>query len=144
MISITILKKADAKALKEIRILLLELRSDMKKISGTLAELQTIASDPNVVFCIAKDGSRIVGMGVLYIVRKVGRSQSHIEDVVVLREYRGQGIGTALLKKLIAVARPKRVDMIELTSNPRKTAANKLYQKLGFKRRETNVYKITL
>src|SRR3989344_6362987 len=114
MISITILKKADAKALKEIRILLLELRSDMKKISGTLAELQTIASDPNVVFCIAKDGSRIVGMGVLYIVRKVGRSQSHIEDVVVLREYRGQGIGTALLKKLIAVARPKRVDMIEL------------------------------
>ena len=73
-----------------------------------------------------------------------GRKAS-VEDVVVLPAYRGQGIGRTLLTRIIDFARTKLAPIdLRLTSNPSRTDANALYQALGFKQRETNVYAMSL
>ena len=67
-----------------------------------------------------------------------------IEDVVVDNSARGQGIGEALVKRAIEVAREKGVQYISLTSSSAREAANRLYMKVGFKKRETNAYQMKL
>jgi ribosomal protein S18 acetylase RimI-like enzyme len=63
-----------------------------------------------------------------------------IEDVIVDEAARGQGIGEALMRGALQLAREKGAGSVTLTSNSRRTAANRLYQRLGFVRRETNSF----
>jgi ribosomal protein S18 acetylase RimI-like enzyme len=53
---------------------------------------------------------------------------------------RGKGIGEALMRYALSMAREAGADGVALTSNPRRDAANRLYQRLGFKPWETNLY----
>ena len=64
-----------------------------------------------------------------------------IEDVVVDESARGKGVGSAL--NVAAIERAQRVGArtVDLTSRPSREAANRLYQRLGFKPRDTNVYR---
>ena len=144
MVTIGILKKATPSTLRDINRLLAILREDKGKTAGTISELRTILSDKNTAVVTVKDAKRIIGMGTLYIVRKVGKTTGYVEDLVVDEDYRGQGLGEKIMKKLIATARLKKASSINLTSRPSRIAANKLYQKLGFKVRETHVYKLDL
>ena len=69
----------------------------------------------------------------------------HIEDVVVLSSFRGQGLGRQLMEHLIDYARRELVSVdMYLTSKPSRVAANALYRALGFTPKETNVYKMSL
>ena len=65
-----------------------------------------------------------------------------VESVPVLSTQRGKGYGRMLMEHLIAEARRLRVDRLHLTSNPKRVAANVLYQKLGFMRYDTNCYQL--
>jgi len=67
-----------------------------------------------------------------------------IEDVVVHEDARGLGIGESLTLAAVNEARERGVRSIDLTSRPSREAANALYQKLGFERRETNVYRFVI
>ena len=64
-----------------------------------------------------------------------------IEDVVVDGTARGKGVGHQLILAAIEKAKEKKATSINLTCNPNREAANALYQKMGFNRRETNVYR---
>jgi ribosomal protein S18 acetylase RimI-like enzyme len=64
-----------------------------------------------------------------------------IEDVVVDEAARGRGVGAALTRAAIAVAGDRGARTVDLTSRPSREAANRLYQRLGFVERETNVYR---
>lgn len=66
--------------------------------------------------------------------------RSIVEDVVVDERVRGRGIGEALLRYAIRLARQAGANGVALTSNPQREAANRLYQALGFKQRDTNAY----
>ncbi len=131
-------------ALHDINILLSELRANASEHGATLSELKAIADDENVVCVIAQDGVRIIGMATLYVLQKFGKRVAHVEDVVVHSDYRGQGLGKAIMEEVIKVARSKDVRTLHLTSRPAREAANKLYQKLGFERKETNAYRLKL
>ncbi len=63
-----------------------------------------------------------------------------IEDVIVDKSARGQGIGEALVRRGLEIARGKGASGVTLTSNPKREAANRLYQRMGFAKRETNAY----
>jgi GNAT superfamily N-acetyltransferase len=60
--------------------------------------------------------------------------------MIVDERYRGKGYGEKIMRKLIAWARTQNVDTIELTTNPKRVAANGLYKKVGFLLHETNHY----
>ncbi len=82
----------------------------------------------------------IVGMLTLIVYRAPTGVRARIEDVVVDASVRGRGVALALVERALDIARAKGADGVALTSNPRREAANKLYQKVGFKKWETNVY----
>ena len=71
-------------------------------------------------------------------------SRAWIEDVVVDEAARGSGVGAALNQAALDHARAVGAKTVDLTSRPSREAANRLYQRLGFEPRETNVYRLTL
>jgi len=60
--------------------------------------------------------------------------------VIVDEAARGRGIGEALTREAMRLATEASVRTVELTSAPEREAANRLYRRLGFDRRATNVY----
>jgi ribosomal protein S18 acetylase RimI-like enzyme len=82
----------------------------------------------------------IVGSGTLGVFRTPTGLHAHIEDVIVDEDLRGLRIGEALVRELLNAAMNLGVEGVSLTCNPRRTAANRLYEKLGFINWDTNVY----
>ena len=66
--------------------------------------------------------------------------RSIIEDLVVDKTARRQGIGQALIHYAIGLAREAGAAGITLTSNPQREAANEFYRSMGFELRKTNPY----
>ena len=110
----------------------------------TASEVEQMIRDPNTLLMVALDGERIVAMATLYIVQKLGSRTSYLEDVVVLSEYRGEGIGKKLMETVIALARERQVRSISLTSRPERVAAHRLYDSVGFAKRDTSTFKLSL
>jgi len=129
-------------SLSDINVLLAQLHSDRNDPPAIQAELDAIASNPKVIFVLAKEGSKVVGMATAYLVPKFGKTIGYVEDVVVEEAYRGKGLGTQLMEHIIEEARTAGVYYLYLTSRDGRTAANALYQKLGFERRQTNNYRL--
>ena len=82
----------------------------------------------------------IAGILTLIIYRVPTGIRARVEDVVVDETLRGKGIGEALVEYALNMAREAGADGVALTSNPGREAANRLYQKLGFKPWKTNLY----
>ena len=91
----------------------------------------------------------VVAGAVPLVQRDVGESlrqalaHLRIEDVVVDAAAGGQGIGTALIEAMIMRARELGCTTVDLTSRPSREAANRLYRRIGFEQRETNIYRFT-
>jgi len=86
------------------------------------------------------DDDSIVGVLSLTVYRVPTGIRSIIEDVIVDESARGQGIGEALTRQALEVAKEAGAAHVTLTSNPRREAANRLYQRMGFSKRETTAY----
>ena len=110
----------------------------------TWNEIDEVVTSPTTTLFLARDGSEIVGMLTLILVRIPTGLRGHIEDVVVAESHRKKGIGKALTQHAIAVTKTKGTRTLDLTSRPSREAANRLYQRLGFKLRDTLVYRYTL
>lgn len=110
----------------------------------TLVRLSEIVNSSNVIVYIAQEGSAIVGVATLLICNLTSGVRAQVEDVVVDSNFRGQKIGEKLIQHIVEQALLRDIRKIELTSKPARIAANKLYQKLGFKIRETNVYRFDI
>ncbi len=106
-----------------------------------MEDLSHIVNDKNKYIFIASN-PQIVGTITLVIVKIPSGTRAWIEDVIVDQHARGQSIGEKMLLHVIEFAKKLNVASINLTSSPSRIAANKLYQKLGFNLRETNVYRI--
>jgi ribosomal protein S18 acetylase RimI-like enzyme len=102
-----------------------------------------VASSATVVF-IARDDGQIVGSLTLVIFPIPTGLRAWIEDVVVDGAARGKGVGEALTNAAIDESRRRGVRSIDLTTRPSREAAIRLYERLGFERRETNVYRFFL
>jgi ribosomal protein S18 acetylase RimI-like enzyme len=90
-----------------------------------------------------RDSGRIIGMLTLVVFRIPTGVRAWIEDVVVDEAARGRGVGEALSREAIRLALGLGARTVELTSRPSREAANRLYQRLGFVRRDSNVYRYT-
>ncbi len=83
--------------------------------------------------------SPIVGAATLGVFHTPSGTHAHVEDVIVDEQFRGKKIGEALVRHLLQLAREMGLNGVSLTCNPRRTAANQFYLKLGFKKWDTNV-----
>lgn len=108
-------------------------------------QLQEIADHES--FFIARDpesGGQIVGSLTLVTFRIPTGVRAWIEDVVVDTSMRGKGIGEALTRAALERAAELGAKTVDLTSRPSREAANRLYQRVGFEQRQTNLYRYTL
>ncbi len=99
-----------------------------------------VKSEATMLVVARADGGSILGAAAVTVYRVPTGVRAIIEDVIVDESARGRGIGEALVRAALEAARQRGAAGVSLTSNPRREAANKLYHKMGFKRRETNAY----
>ena len=96
--------------------------------------------DGQTLLVARDDGGAIVGTLTLVRYRAPSGLRARIEDVIVDAAARGHGIGEALTREAMRLAADARVRTVELTSAPARESANRLYRRLGFEQRATNVY----
>lgn len=108
------------------------------------AELEAIVRSPATTLLVARDdGGRLVGSLTLAVFRIPTGVRAWIEDVVVDDVARGSGVGAALVKAALERAEAAGARTVDLTSRPDREAANRLYLRMGFMARSTNVYRYT-
>lgn len=108
------------------------------------AELETIVRSDASHLLLAVDGEEILGSLTLVLFPIPTGIRAWIEDVVVDDAARGRGVGAALNTAALEQAKAAGATTVDLTSRPSREAANRLYQRLGFEARDTNVYRYRL
>jgi ribosomal protein S18 acetylase RimI-like enzyme len=118
----------------------------------TAGNIQAALDNKNTVLIMAIDGNApeskedwqdvpsqsYAGTATLLILQTPWHTIGHIEEVIVDAAHEGKGIGKKLMQKVIEVGHENNVQTFDLTSGPSKVAAQALYEKMGFKKRETN------
>ena len=113
------------------------------KVIPTREEMVSLIKSESSTLWIAKypdQSGTIAGILTIAIYRVPTGLRSIVEDVVVDPNFRRLGIAKALLQSAINFARDAGANGVALTSNPKREAANLLYQSLGFEQRSTNSY----
>ncbi len=112
----------------------------------TRHEVEEMVRSPATIVFVARTGDSklVVGTLTLIVFRAPTGLRAWIEDVVVDGKVRGLGVGSALVEAALERARDLGCRSVDLTSRPSREAANRLYRRLGFTERETNVYRYSL
>jgi ribosomal protein S18 acetylase RimI-like enzyme len=108
------------------------------------ARLERIVADPSTTLFVARHDDRIVGMLTLVAFEIPTSVRAWIEDVVVDGSARGSGVAAALVDAALVRSAELGARTVDLTSRPDREAANRLYVRLGFELRQTNVYRRAL
>ena len=106
------------------------------------AELAEMVRSPATVLLMARDTEKgLVGSLTLVLFRIPTGVRAWIEDVVVDEASRGRGVAEILCREALNRASAAGARTVDLTSRPSREAANRLYRRLGFVERDTNVYR---
>ena len=138
-VPVEIATQASEELLAACHRLIPQLSSSAKPM--TKNELTEIVNSKSTLMFVARVDNQIVGLLTLAIFRIPTAVRAWIEDVVVDSLARGHGVGEALNMAAIAEAKRRGAKTVDLTSRPSREAANKLYKRLGFVERDTNVYR---
>jgi ribosomal protein S18 acetylase RimI-like enzyme len=106
-------------------------------------EIEALVASKSSILLVAREPderSHIAGILTLIVYRVPTGIRARVEDVIVDKAMRGKGIGEALVRHALNMARDAGADGVALTSNPKREAANRLYQRIGFKTWQTNLY----
>lgn len=139
---IEILSDVDNKIITAFNRLMQQLSSNYKPIAKEY--LIDIINSSNIIIFVAKENETIIGSLSLVFYNIPTGMKAWVEDVVIDQSVRGKGVGKALIEQAIVYAKQSGASKLDLTSSPERVAANKLYQKLNFEKRETNVYRLML
>lgn len=138
-LTIEIARQSSPDLLQAVTSLLSQLTTSGRAI--TAAELDAMIASPAATLFLAKDGDRIVGMISLAVVQMPTGLRSYLEDLVVDEPYRPHGAATALLQAALDFARKSAARTMDRISRPSRSNAIRLYDRLGFKLRDTNPYR---
>lgn len=125
-----------------LRRLLPQLSSSCSLPSAS--EIAEIAESPSTRLLAAELDGEIAGITVLVLFRLPTGLRAWIEDVVVDAAFRSRGVGEALLREALRQAEHAGARTVDLTSRPEREAAIRLYERVGFERRDTNVFRCRL
>lgn len=114
------------------------------RVIFTQTNLLLVLKDNNCHLYVILADERIIGCATLCVFHSPTGTKASIEDVVVSSAYRGQHLGKQLMEYVMEQAKAYAPIELHLTSNPMRVAANKLYQTLGFQKKETNCYQMSI
>lgn len=111
-----------------------------------LDRLRRVVADPDVTLLVAREGDLVVGTTTVVVYATPFWVKARLDEVVVDRGFRGQGVGEAVVKAALDIARDRGAQIAELQSarRPERAAAHRLYERLGFQVRESDVMRISL
>ena len=138
-VPVEIATQATEELLAACHRLIPQLSSSAKPMTND--ELAEIIESDSTSMLVARVDNQIVGLLALAVFRIPTAVRAWIEDVVVDSSARGHGVGEALNIAAIAEANRRGAKTVDLTSRPSREAANRLYQRIGFVARDTNVYR---
>lgn len=139
-VTIEQIKVYTPKIVEELNKLLFQLDSNIPKRKEEFVKLFLESPHTRVFVARNRDGV-IIGITTLIIFQALSGKRATLEDLVVDKEYRGQGIGKNLLKTALEAASKENIVHVDWTSKPSRVEANKMYQSMGFEKRDTNVYR---
>jgi len=135
--------EATQELLDALAALLPQLNPQLKPL--TLERLATVIRDPATTLLVVRDDDgRIAGAAAVLVYATPAYVKARIEDVVVDERSRGKGVGEALVRRCIEVARERGAEIVELQSARWREVANRLYPRMGFELRESNLYRLNL
>ena len=134
--------EANQELLDALTALLPQLNPKLKPL--TMERLSTVIGDPATTLLVARYDARIVGAAAVLVYATPAFVKARIEDVVVDENSRGKGVGEALVRRCMEVARERGAEIVELQSARWRKVANRLYPRLGFQLRESNLYRLEL
>jgi GNAT superfamily N-acetyltransferase len=108
--------------------------------------LRRLVADPDVTLLVARDGEEIVGTTTAIVYTTPFWIKARLDEVVVDTAARGKGVGEALVMAALDVGRQRGAQVAELQSGrgPHRAAAHRLYERLGFQIRDSDVMRIVL
>jgi len=115
-----------------------------REVEFTMADYQQLITAPCSRLFLLLCDDKVAGMLTVGMYLSPTGSKAWIEDVVVDEAYRGLGLGRVLMVHAMDNCKVEGIGTVYLTSNPRRVAANALYQSMGFGRKETNMYRLEL
>jgi ribosomal protein S18 acetylase RimI-like enzyme len=89
-----------------------------------------------------KATNKIVGMVTVLVYRIPYAKKAYVDDFVIDNAYRNHGLGTHLFHKAMDFAKSQKVAYVQFTSSQKREGSNEFYNKLGFQKRDTNVYRL--
>ncbi|GAA3294933.1 GNAT family N-acetyltransferase [Dactylosporangium vinaceum] len=107
------------------------------------AALRRLVDWPGNRLLAARLDGEVVGVLTLVVFPLPTGIRAWIEDVVVDERARGHGVGAALTLEAIRLARADGARTVDLTSRSSREAANRLYERLGFRVRDSKVYRLS-
>ena len=134
--------KLEEKLLQSINNLMKVLSPDLDMIDRR--RLKKLIANPLFELYLLEIAGELVGMASLHYMETLAKKSAWVEDVVIHPKHQGKGLGKKVVKHIVERAKKKGIRHIDLTSNPQRVVANKLYKKLKFKPRKTNVYRLKL
>jgi GNAT superfamily N-acetyltransferase len=111
-----------------------------------MERLQRLVADPDVTLLVARDGDQIVGTTTVIVYTTPFWIKARLDEVVVDEAARGKGVGEHLVKAALDIARRRGAQIAELQSGkiPARDAAHRLYERLGFQLRNSDLFRIVL
>ena len=118
-----------------------------KMLTGKEIEIESRAliADQNAICLVIEEKEKLIGFGSMIIYRvALDGEVARIEDVIIAEDQQGKGLGKMLTLKLLELAKERKIKKISLTTNPRRIAAHKLYESVGFVKLNTDTFILSL
>lgn len=138
---VEVVQETDPMLLRSLNDLLPQLSKNAQAM--TMKDLEQIVDSEcsDLLVVRAAGGGSILGALTLIHFRIPTGIRAWIEDVVVDASARGQGVGKALIQAAIEKSHDLGARTLDLTSNPDRESAHRLYEGAGFSVRTTKVYR---
>lgn len=140
-VEVEVVREATDEVVAAFAALLPQLSSTAGALDAA-AVARVVGAEANTVLAARLEGA-IVGVLTLVVFPLPSGVRARIEDVVVDGSARGHGVGAALTAEAVRVAEAAGARTVDLTSRPSREAANRLYERVGFRVRGSTVYRFT-
>jgi len=141
-VDVEVLNEVTGEVVEAFERLLPQLSTTAPPLDATA--LSAIVAAPASTVLLARIEGKIVGTLTLAMFPIPTGVRAWVEDVVVDESARGQRVGEKLTLEALKLAQEAGARTVDLTTRPSREAAGRLYERVGFERRDSRLYRYKL